>query len=104
MKAKLVRMSGPGVKGLEHCPPYYRADLDADEWAMLTADPAKVLRELGAPADVADKATVKLVNPGQGWDSDANAWRQVMPGEPPKPKPWCVVCDTNGECSGHYHC
>ena len=49
MSAKVVQLTGPGIAGLEHCPPFYHFDLDPKELERFFADPGKVLKELGLP-------------------------------------------------------
>lgn len=47
MKAKLRQISGPGIEGLQECPPCFHVDFDRTEFKDFLSDPAGILKILG---------------------------------------------------------
>jgi hypothetical protein len=96
MKATLRQLSGAGIKGLEHCPPCYHVDFEADEFAQFLADPVGVLKELGYEMS---RAQIILGRWNDAWSHRRQEWI-ARPNEKPV-RGCCYVSDDSVICHPH---
>lgn len=91
-------VSGPGIKGLEHCPPLTHFDLSEDDFAALLENPEAVMKRFGIKSKA---SSITLLR----WDetySPVKGWEKVGSDQRPKrPRACCYATDEGMVCHRH---
>ena len=94
---KVRQLSGPGIKGLEHCPPAYHFDFSHEEFQTFIADPAETMKQLGLKLTV---ATVTLSRWSESYSEKAG-WSARAPSA--RAKGVCCYSSGDGGVTCHMH-
>jgi hypothetical protein len=68
--AKVRQLTGPGVAGLEHCPPTYHFDFSHEEFMAFVANPAVSMKHLGLHFQVTSITLAQW----HEWYSEKEGW------------------------------
>ena len=97
---KVRQLTGPGIKGLEHCPPTYHFDFSLEEFQSFILNPAEAVKELGLDFKVTN---IELAQ-WDKWYSQDGGWKKRP--KAAKARPARAVCCHGGADGGvrcHMH-